>query len=118
MPITFEIYEKEKIARVLTFKSEPSATAIKLGRVSSADLRFEHDDQVARLHAVIDVTGEGIFLVDLGSPLGTRVNGSKVRRTALRSGDVIEIGRQRIKIAFDSPEAVPPALDTVDDGAN
>lgn len=116
--ITFEIYEKGKVAHVLTFNSEPSATAIKIGRVSSSDLRFEHDDQVARMHAIIEVTYEGIILFDLGSPLGTRVNGTKVRRIQLRSGDVIEVGRQRIKIAFETPVSPPTkARDTVD-GAN
>jgi pSer/pThr/pTyr-binding forkhead associated (FHA) protein len=122
--ITFEIYKDDKVARVLTFKSEPrplSATAIKIGRVASADLRFEHDDQVARMHAVIDVTYEGILLVDLGSPLGTRVNGVKVRRIQLRPGDVIEVGRQRIKISFDVPAdnvATKTPTKADDDGAN
>lgn len=119
--ITFEIYEGDKVARTLTFPSEPSATAIKIGRVSSANLRFEHDDQVARMHAVIDVTYEGIILVDLCSPLGTRINGVKARRVQLRPGDVIEIGRQRVKITFNAPadtSTVTTTKDHADDGAN
>ena len=117
--ITFEIYEKDKVARVLTFNSEPSATAIKIGRVASSDLRFEHDDQVARMHAIIEVTYEGIVLFDLGSPLGTRVNGTKVHRVRLRSGDVIEAGRQRIKISFDIADTTAAkAAETADNSAN
>jgi pSer/pThr/pTyr-binding forkhead associated (FHA) protein len=115
--ITFEIYKGDQVARTLTFPSEPSATAIKIGRVASSTLCFENDDQVARMHAVIDVTYEGIILVDLGSALGTRVNGVKVRRVQLRSGDVIEIGRQRVKISFVA-HTVTKTKDDVDDGAN
>jgi pSer/pThr/pTyr-binding forkhead associated (FHA) protein len=117
--ITFEIYKGDQIARTLTFLGEPSAVPIKIGRVASSTIRFEDDDQVARMHAVIDVTHEGIILVDLGSPLGTRVNGVKARRVQLRPGDVIEIGRQRLKILFDIP-AVPAASSAkdIDDGSN
>ena len=119
--ITLEIYKGDQVARTLTFPSEPSVTAIKIGRVASARLRFEDDDQVARMHAVIEVTYEGIFLIDLGSPLGTRVNGVKARRVQLRSGDVIEVGRQRVKISFAASAATVAATttkDDVDDGAN
>lgn len=118
--IMFEIYEGDQVARTLTFPSEPSATAIKIGRVTSAHLRFERDDQVARMHAVIDVTHEGIILVDLGSPLGTRVNGVKARRVQLRPGDVIEVGRQRIKISFVPvvTSTVTKTKDDIDDGSN
>lgn len=118
--ITFEIYKGDQVTRTLAFPSEPSATAIKIGRVASATLRFEDDDQVARMHAVIDVTYEGIILVDLGSPLGTRVNGVKARRVQLRSGDVIEIGRQRVKISFDMPADTGTSANVkdLDDGSN
>lgn len=63
-----------------------------IGRGSNAQLRFS-SPRVSRQHAVIR-KGKGYYYVqDLGSTLGTLVNGRSVQQAqALRSGDVIRLG--------------------------
>ncbi len=102
--ITFQIFDEGRLVRTEQFSSKPSATAIKIGRVSSAHLRFEEDAQVARMHAVVECTREGCIIIDLGSPLGTLVNGKRVTKAALKSGDVVEVGSQRITVVLDDRE--------------
>lgn len=70
---------------------------IKIGRLPSAHLHLD-DDEVSRLHAVIESSAEGVVVVDLGSSSGTLVNGDKINKKALRSGDVIGIGPFRIEV--------------------
>jgi pSer/pThr/pTyr-binding forkhead associated (FHA) protein len=98
--IRFEILDGEAVARSLQFGAEPSAHVIKIGRVPSADIRFEHDDQVARMHAMIERVHDGVFVIDLGSPLGTYVNDKKVTKRKLVSGDVVSVGRQKLRVTF------------------
>lgn len=50
-------------------------------------------------HAVIQVSGEQVFLEDLNSTNGTYVNGKAIKRQQLQSGDDIEIGKYKIKFA-------------------
>ncbi len=65
---------------------------MKIGREASSDVQL-FDSEASRTHAEIRVEGEGgCELVDLGSSNGTRINGQKVIRQELHSGDRIEIG--------------------------
>ena len=100
--IHIEIFEGpvDSPARTIQFSAEPSAHMIKIGRVASAQLRFENDDQVSRMHAIIERNHDGIFIIDLGSVLGTYVNDQKISRRKLSSGDVISIGRQRLRVTI------------------
>jgi pSer/pThr/pTyr-binding forkhead associated (FHA) protein len=98
--IHIEILDGSPVKRSLQFGVEPSAHVIKIGRVPSADIRFEHDDQVARMHAMIECGHDGVRVIDLGSPLGTYVNDKKVTIRKLVSGDVISIGRQKLRLTF------------------
>lgn len=66
-------------------------TVIKIGRVASAHVQLQHE-AVARLHAVIEDTGESLTLIDLGGAAGTKVNGRSVQKCELRDGDQIAIG--------------------------
>lgn len=47
---------------------------------------------VSRYHAHIRRVGKRYFLVDLGSTVGTSVNGRRIQEAELQSGDVISIG--------------------------
>ena len=61
------------------------------------------EDMVSRRHAKITVTGDQIFIQDLGSTNGTFVNGEKIKRARLQEGDRILIGTSIIKlVAVDS----------------
>lgn len=75
-----------------------SLPVIKIGKLSSAHLRID-DESVSRMHAVIEVTGPGtISILDLGSLRGTFVNGQKISKIKLRSGDQISVGDVQIEL--------------------
>lgn len=63
-----------------------------IGRSESADL-YLADKKISRRHAEISINGDGIFLDDLSSRTGTRVNGESISgRTRLSVNDSIQIG--------------------------
>ncbi len=64
-------------------------------------------------HAVLQMSGNEIYLEDLNSTNGTCVNGKAVRKQLLQSGDFVEIGRYNIKYVSEADAAgpVPPAAD-------
>lgn len=70
---------------------------IKIGRGPTSTLRIE-DENVSRLHAVIEVTATEVLLIDLGSALGTLVNGERATKWALQSGDVLRFGTTDVTI--------------------
>jgi hypothetical protein len=54
------------------------------------------DDQVSRQHAQIRKEGPGYVLTDLGSKNGTFVNGQRISRCQLRTGDQIRVGNTNL----------------------
>ncbi len=69
-----------------------SAPMYRIGRETNSDIQLL-DSESSRSHAEFRVHEDGKYeLVDLGSSNGTRINGSRVSRSVLRSGDRIEIG--------------------------
>src|SRR5690606_14239099 len=49
----------------------------------------------------IEVNGPGdVSIIDLGSTKGTFVNGQKVNKAKLQSGDIIQVGDTRIELAI------------------
>ena len=96
IPLTFRIFKGDTFVREETL-SQP---VIKVGKLSSSHLRLD-DDTVSRMHAVIEVTGPGdVSIIDLGSTKGTHVNGQKVNKAKLQSGDRIVVGDTRIEISI------------------
>ncbi len=80
----------------------PNNKEIVVGRSSELDMVLV-EDMVSRRHAKITVTGDQIFIQDLGSTNGTFVNGEKIKRARLQEGDRILIGTSIIKlVAADS----------------
>jgi pSer/pThr/pTyr-binding forkhead associated (FHA) protein len=58
---------------------------------------------VSRLHAVITYQDEALYVEDLGSTNGTRINGFRLtpnRAYRLRSGDELEFGRVSVVLRF------------------
>ena len=51
---------------------------------------------MSRRHAELRRKGDGVFVTDLGSTNGTRVNGAPVREQLLASGDEISVGSTRL----------------------
>jgi hypothetical protein len=68
------------------------------------------DPSVSRCHAAVDVGPDGLWLEDLGSSIGTRVNHQQVT-TPVRVGpdDWIELGLVQLRVGSrPSPETVTP----------
>jgi hypothetical protein len=77
---------------------------IRIGRHQDNDIRLP-DTSVHRYHAVIEHTPDEEFVItDLSGKdgNGVRVNGERLARAQLADGDVIELGRTRLKF-----ESVP-----------
>ena len=74
------------------------------GRKPTCDIQI-NDQGVSKEHAVILTVGNDQILEDLGSTNGTLVNGEKVQRHILQNGDVIEVGRYKLR--FVNAKAMP-----------
>jgi hypothetical protein len=70
---------------------EVYAVPLTLGAAEGNDLTFP-DPRVSRNHAVFEARGRGIELLDLNSENGTFVNGDRITRRRLESGDSISLG--------------------------
>jgi hypothetical protein len=69
----------------------------RIGRHRDNDIRLA-DRSVQRRHAVIERTPDEAFLiVAVSKDGGVRVNGQRTERVQLADGDVIELGRARLK---------------------
>ncbi|MCA9543057.1 MAG: FHA domain-containing protein, partial [Myxococcales bacterium] len=113
-PVKFDIYEGDQLVRTEIL----SEATIKVGKLSSSHLRID-DESVSRMHAVIEVGGpESVVLLDLGSSAGTFVNGEKVTKRSLRTGDQLQFGNVVVVVAIAGQEApqaaLPPEVATVD----
>ena len=85
-----------------------AGSSIRIGR--AGDLRLE-DPGISRLHAVVEFSGDGITVADLGSASGTFLNGRLVDRARVSKGDVIGVGETSLLI--DGFDATPsPAART------
>jgi ABC transport system ATP-binding/permease protein len=62
----------------------------KLGRYLENDIVF-HEEFLSRYHAEIVFEGEQFLLYDKNSTSGTFVNGKKIERCVLNSGDLISL---------------------------
>jgi len=67
-----------------------------IGRRSHNDVVIDNL-AVSGEHAVIFASGEDVYLEDLGSTNGTTVNGQPIKKHLLQSGDVVDIGKYRLK---------------------
>jgi TonB family protein len=96
VPIKFEIYKGDQLVREEVLAQSP----IKIGKLASSDLRLD-DETVSRMHGVIEATGPGdVHVVDLGSTRGTTVNGERVTKARLQSGDEVMFGDCRVVVTF------------------
>ena len=56
-------------------------------------------------HAVLQMTGNEVYLEDLNSTNGTYVNGKAVKKQLLQNNDTVEIGKYKIKFINEVPGA-------------
>lgn len=64
-----------------------------IGSSPKCDIYLFKDPSVAPRHAAISTDGRGYFIEDRGSSSGTVVNGQRIARAKLRSGDRIQVGK-------------------------
>lgn len=101
IPMKFRIQSPNGEERI----EELTQDIIKVGKLPSSHLRID-DDNVSRMHAVIEVTGpEDVFIIDLGSASGTIVNGQKVNKCKLQSGDEITLGDTKVIVEIGAQAA-------------
>ena len=97
------LLDGERRQRIVTLEAE----ALSVGRDESCDVPLPWDEEVSRVHAVLEPIGGAWTLQDDGlSRNGTFVNGARVRgRRRLADGDSITIGSTLIVYVAPSAEA-------------
>jgi pSer/pThr/pTyr-binding forkhead associated (FHA) protein len=80
--------------------------SISLGRGDAATWVFD-DDSMSSEHAVLEFSGAGIRLRDLGSMNGCRVNGANVQAADLKHADRIELGSSAFQFLLEQRRRAP-----------
>ena len=93
--LSFRIFHNGQLVR----ETQLTQGVIKIGKVPSAHLKID-DDKVSRMHAIIEVLGTDVSVIDLGSTGGTFVNGQKINKAKLVTGDAITVGDTRIELVM------------------
>lgn len=92
--ISFDVFKDGQFIQQKTF----GQGVVKIGKLDSSHLCLE-DSDVARMHAVIEISGSDVRVVDLGSTSGTSVNQERVEKSAaLGDGDRVAIGPYEIAV--------------------
>ena len=84
---------------------------IRLGRQMENDIVF-HEEFVSRFHAEIRFEDGKYTLQDNGSTSGTFVNGRKIDRCVLNSGDLISIGTIQMMFVINDAKLIDKARGT------
>lgn len=84
------------------FTFRMSAGTIKtVGRATGADFIVDAP-LVSRLHCQLEAAADVVNVVDLKSTNGTYVNGERVERATLKSGDRLRVGRVELTATLDA----------------
>lgn len=75
-------------------------SSVLVGRSRGAKLRLKLDLHLSRHHFLVKFDGTECRLIDLESLNGTRVNDVAVCEATLKSGDIISIGRTKIRVSI------------------
>lgn len=98
----FLVYRDEHGAQAI-FTLADELRSVVLGRAETSDIALDWDDEISRVHAVLERIGADWTIVDDGlSANGTFVNGERVQgRRRLRDGDRLRLGD--VGIVFRAP---------------
>ena len=78
---------------------DSSSDRLQVGAHPLNEVEIRKDRTVSRVHCEVFVGGDGrVWVKDLGSRNGTRVNGIRVREAELREGMVLQVGE--VELAF------------------
>ncbi len=100
--LVFEIYRDGALQRTERLDRE----IVKIGNLPTSHLHID-DAQVSGIHAVIEVSGATVHLIDLGSTHGTRVNGERINKCELRNGDELTLGSTQVRFRVETVEERP-----------
>lgn len=102
--VTFQISSAGVIIRE---KRASILTQIRIGKSSTAHVTLD-DELVARIHCIVEQVEPGqLVVIDMGSTLGTHVNGQRVRKGRLVVGDTLLLGGTSLKITAITAEGAP-----------
>jgi len=82
-------------------RHEVKQPRIVIGRSRDCDIQLA-DANVSRRHAELRQEGAAYWIVDLGSTNGMEVNGKRVKRAKLQSGDTITLGSTEVTFTRES----------------
>src|SRR5690242_4906755 len=68
-----------------------------LGRSASAEYQLS-DPRISRNHCQLVLEGDQVTLIDNDSQGGSYVNGQRVKRQALKVGDVVQVGDTQLRL--------------------
>src|SRR5215510_10926676 len=91
---------------VLSFELRTGATLV-VGRAPTSDIPVI-DPTISRRHAEVDCTETGVTVRDLGSSNGTFVNGTRVDKSPVSTGDVLTFGKVAFRLQHLAPPPPPP----------
>jgi eukaryotic-like serine/threonine-protein kinase len=105
MNVRLVVVDGPEAGRVFPFEA---ADSFLVGRSPKAHLVLDPraDRFVSRTHCLVDIRPPRVIVTDLGSTNGTFVNERRVSHGDLSDGDVLRVGRTRIKVVIaDAPPA-------------
>jgi pSer/pThr/pTyr-binding forkhead associated (FHA) protein len=91
------ILQNAKPEPALTFRLGPGAVKT-VGRATRADFIVDAA-LVSRIHCRITAADDKLEVVDLKSTNGTYVNGKRVQRAELQTGDRLRVGRVELVVS-------------------
>jgi pSer/pThr/pTyr-binding forkhead associated (FHA) protein len=80
------------------------ATPATIGRMPGCTIVLS-SSQVSREHAMIELEGDQVMLVDKNSGNGTLLNGQRVQRAVVQPGDTVQIEQFRLNLSLAAPGA-------------
>ena len=80
--------------------------SVLVGRADDCQLQLS-DRRLSRHHARFYTEGPRLFIEDLGSPNGTRVNQRRVRRAVLKEGDTVTLSKVMIRVGPPRERSAP-----------
>ncbi len=81
-------------------------TRVTIGRRASNDIHIDNLS-VSGEHAVLISTADGIYIEDLHSTNGTVVNREKIKKQLLTDGDMLRVGKHKLKFSQDGIMDIP-----------
>jgi hypothetical protein len=83
--------------------------SISIGRKHGNDIQL-NDLTVSGRHTLITVIGKNTYVDDLGSTNGTLLNGSRVAKSVIKHGDLIQVGNYQFTYFEDDQEEYEPTM--------